>query len=399
MDLLAGVTVVSLNHFLAGPLAAQILADLGADVVALEPPEGALHRNWAVAGHFVGGQSVNFLATGRNKRSLAVDLKNPAGKAVVTRLIARADVVMENFRPGTMDRLGLSPIALRAAHPRLIYAAASGYGATGPYADRPGQDLLLQALSGLAARTGRTEGPPTPVGAVVVDQHAATVYAMAILAALFARERSGQGRLVEVSLFQAALDLQTEALTAFVNGAPSPAPRAPDGIASWFSAGPYGIYATQDGHLALSMSPPAVVARALDLPDLAAIPEAEALARRQEIAILVGARLGTGPTASWLPALEREKVWHAPVQDYPELRSDPQLQHLGAFATVDGATGHPITLVTHPARYDGQAPTIRIAPQPLGAQTREILAELGYDPAEMTALRDAGAVGWPETAA
>ena len=395
MDLLAGVRVVSLNHFLAGPLAAQILADLGADVIAVEPPGGALHRNWAVAGRFVGGQSVNFLSTGRNKRSIAADLKHPQGREMVARLIGGADVVMENFRPGTMDRLGLGPAALRAAHPRLIYAAASGYGSTGPYRDRPGQDLLLQAMSGLAARTGDAAGPPTPVGAVVVDQHAATIYAMAILAALFARERSGLGRLVEVSLFQAALDLQTEPLTAFLNGAPSPAPRAAGPIAAWFSAGPYGVYAAQDGHLALSMSPPAAVGRALGEPALEAIGEADALPRRDEIARLIAARLATAPLAHWLAGLEREGVWHAPVQDYADLPSDPQLQHLGAFATVDGATGCPVTLVTHPARYDGQVPGVRLVPQPLGAQTREVLAELGYGADQMEALRAAGAVSWP----
>lgn len=399
MDLLAGIKVVSFNHFLAGPVAAQILADLGAEVIALEPPEGAFHRNWAVANHFIGGQSVNFLTSGRNKRSLAVDLKHPGGREVVARLLREADVVMENFRPGTMEKLGLGQEALRQANPRLIYAAASGYGASGPYKDRPGQDLLLQALSGLAARTGRAEGPPTPVGAVVVDQHAAVIYAMAILAALFARERSGRGRLVEVNLFQAALDLQTEALTAWMNGARAASPRGPGGIASWFSGGPYGVYATADGHLALSMSPPAAIGQALEVPELAAMSEADTLPKREEIARLVTGRLPQRPTADWLPALERHRIWHAPVQDYAELQSDPQLQHLGAFITADGATGHPITLVAHPARYDGEAPRLRLVPQPLGAQSRAILSELGFSPEEAEALKRDGAVTWPEEAA
>ncbi|WP_338664642.1 CoA transferase [Pararoseomonas sp. SCSIO 73927] len=399
MDLLAGIKVVSFNHFLAGPLGAQILADLGADVIALEPPEGAFHRNWAVANHFVGGQSVNFLSTGRNKRSLAVDLKSTAGREVVARLLRGADVVMENFRPGTMEKLGLGYEALREANPRLIYAAAYGYGSSGPYKDRPGQDLLLQALSGLAARTGRADGPPTPVGAVVVDQHAAMIYAMAILAALFSRERTGKGRLVEVNLFQAALDLQTEALTAWVNGARAASPRGPGGIASWFSGGPYGIYATADGHLALSMSPPGVIGQALDVPELAAMSEGDAFARREEIARLVTERLPQRPTAEWLPGLEKHKVWHAPMQDYEDLQSDPQLQHLGAFITTDGATGHPVTLISHPARYDGEVPRVRLVPQPLGAQSRDILAELGFTPEEMEGMKRDGAVNWPEALA
>jgi crotonobetainyl-CoA:carnitine CoA-transferase CaiB-like acyl-CoA transferase len=399
MDLLAGIKVVSFNHFLAGPLGAQILADLGADVIALEPPEGAFHRNWAVANHFVGGQSVNFLSTGRNKRSLSVDLKSLAGREVVARLLRNADVVMENFRPGTMEKLGLGYETLRETNPRLIYAAAYGYGSSGPYKDRPGQDLLLQALSGLAAHTGRADGPPTPVGAVVVDQHAAVIYAMATLAALFARERTGKGRLVEVNLFQAALDLQTEALTAWMNGARAASPRGPGGIASWFSGGPYGIYATADGHLALSMSPPGVIGQALEVPELAAMSEGDAFARREEIARLVTERLKQRPTAEWLPGLEKHKVWHAPMQDYDDLQDDPQLLHLGAFITTDGATGHPVTLVSHPARYDGEVPRVRLVPQPLGAQSRDILAELGFLPKEMETMKRDGAVNWPEASA
>lgn len=224
MNLLDGVKIISFNHYLAGPLAAQTLADLGADVVAVEPIEGAFQRNWAVANHFVAGDSVNHLATGRNKRSMAVDLKHPDGVAAVKKLVATADVVMENFRPGTMAKLGLGFDTLKAINPGLIYAVATGFGSEGPYKDRPGQDLLLQAMSGLAMRTGRADGEPTAVGAVIVDQHAASLYAMSILAALFARTKTGKGRLVEVNLYQAAIDLQVEPLTAWLNGAPSRPP-------------------------------------------------------------------------------------------------------------------------------------------------------------------------------
>src|SRR5262249_37298529 len=159
-------------------------------------------------------QSVNLFATARNKRSLAVDLKTEEGRALVIRLLETADVLMENFRAGAMERLGFGYDRLKTKIPRLIYAAATGFGSDGPYSHKPGQDLLLQAMSGLAARTGRAEEPPTAVGSVIVDHHAAALYAMSVLAALFARERDGKGRLVEVNLFQAALDVQAESLTA-----------------------------------------------------------------------------------------------------------------------------------------------------------------------------------------
>jgi crotonobetainyl-CoA:carnitine CoA-transferase CaiB-like acyl-CoA transferase len=393
MNLLAGVRILSFNHYLAGPLAAQTLADLGADVIAVEPIEGAFQRNWAVANHFVAGDSVNHLATGRNKRSLAVDLKNPDGIAAVKKLVANADVVMENFRPGTMAKLGLGYDDLKAINQRLIYAVATGFGSEGPYRDRPGQDLLLQAMSGLAMRTGRADGQPTPVGAVIVDQHAASLYAMSILAALFARTRTGRGQLVEVNLYQAAIDLQVEPLTAWLNGAPSPTPRAPEGIAAWFSPGPYGIHATADGHIAISMASPQVLARALESDDLKQFGEADSFSRREDITRIVAARLKLKPTVEWLPALEAARIWHAPVQDYSDLRADPQLKHLDVFRTVTGAQGAPVTMVMHPARYDGRSPQVRLPPQPLGAQTREVLAEIGYGPADIETMIVGKAVG------
>ncbi len=392
MDLLEGVRVVSFNHFLAGPIAAQVLGDLGADVIAVEPTEGAFQRNWAVANHFVHGQSVNLIATARNKRSLAVDMKSEEGRKLIARLLKTADVVMENFRAGTMARLGFGYEQIKADNPKVIYAAATGFGSDGPYRDKPGQDLLLQAASGLAARTGRADGPPTAVGSVIIDHHAAMIYTTGILAALFNRERTGKGRLVEVNLLQAALDLQGESLTAWMNGARAASSRGPSGIASWFSPGPYGIHPTADGFIAISMAPPSALSKALDLPALSEFSDKDTFSKREEVTKLVAANLKSRRMKDLLPLLEQHQIWHARVDDYDDLPNNPQLKHLGAFVTETSAEGAPITLLAHPARYDQKSPTVRLVPQKLGAQTRAVMAELGYSQDEIGDLSKRGVV-------
>src|SRR5437867_6935223 len=267
LAVLAGVCVLSFTQFLLGPSGVQFLADLGADVIKIEPPDGRLwERHWSGANHFLNGVSAFFLSTHRNQRSLTLDLKKPEGQDVARRLVEGADVLVQNFRPGVMGRFGLDWDSASRLNPRLVYVSASGYGERSPYRDRPGQDLLIQALSGLAAISGRASEPPTPVGTAVVDQHGATLLALGVLAALLERQRTGRGLHVEVSMLRAALDLQIESATYFLNGARLEKTNTP--LASTFHPPPYGIYPTRDGHVILSMSPLPHLAEALALPAL-----------------------------------------------------------------------------------------------------------------------------------
>ena len=398
MDLLNGTRILSFNHFLLGPVGIQLLADLGADVIAVEPLGGAFQRHWGGADKSVDGQSVLFLAGNRNKRSLALDLKSPAGLEIARQLAARADVLAENFRPGVMDRLGLGFEALKADNPGLIYAAASGYGPDGPYAERPGQDLLVQALSGLMAITGSQEQGARAVGVSAADHHGAALLAMGILAALVRRGRDGRGCRVEVNLLSAAIDLQLESFVCYLNGARPQTVRQPRHIAGWYYPAPYGIYRTGDGEVAISLADMGVLSEALGLPELAAVTHAEAFERNEALADLIAGAVAGKTTAAWLEIFERHRIWHAPVNDYDAVAADPQVAHNRNFITVPGATGAPVTLVAHPVRYDGQAPEVRLPPQLLGAQSAEILGELGYSAKEIERLAAAGAIGLPDGA-
>ena len=392
MDILDGIRIVSFNHFLMGPVGIQLLADLGADVIAIEPTGGAFQRHWGGANKSVDGQSLLFLLGNRNKRSLALDLKKPEGLAIARKLAAGADVVSENFRPGVMEKLGLGYESLKAENPALIYASASGYGPDGPYDERPGQDLLIQAMSGLMAITGSREGGARAVGVSAADHHGAALLAMGILAALVGRLRSGRGRRVDVNLLSSAIDLQLESFSCYLNGEVPDSVRQPKYISGWYYPAPYGIYPTEDGEVAISLSDMATLAEALSLPELAAVTPEEAFTRNQELAESIAGAIAQEPTAAWLEILERHRIWHARVNDYAEVVADPQVRHNRNFITVPGATGAPVTLVSHPVRYDGAAPEVRLPPQLLGAQNAEILAELGYGTTEIERLEAEGVI-------
>ena len=393
--MLEGMRIVSFCHYLQGPAGAQYLADMGADVIKVEPPSGAFERHWAGAKAFVDGLSAFYLAANRNKRSIAVDLKHPDGKAVIARLLGRADVLMENFRPGTMERLGLGYEQVKAIRPDIIYASATGFGSSGPMAARPGQDLLIQAYSGLIASTGHLHERPVPIGFAAADQHGGALLAMGILGAYVKKLRTGRGTLVEASLLNAGLDLQTEPLTLYFSGGfDRDKFRRNRNLATWFHEAPYGVYRCADCWLALSLNDPQKLAQALRSAPLAAMAQIDRHDERDRYAEVLEDELKGRRFVDLVPGLDAQAIWYQRVLAYDELRADPQIRHNGMFRDVP-VPGGTATLVNHPNRYDGEVPPLRRLALAIGEDTREVLGELGYPPAEIDDLVARGAVAAP----
>jgi crotonobetainyl-CoA:carnitine CoA-transferase CaiB-like acyl-CoA transferase len=392
LAVLSGVRILSFTQFLLGPSGVQFLADLGADVVKVEPPGGTLwERNWSGANLYLNGMSGLFLAAHRNQRSLTLDLKKPDGLEVARRMVQQADVLVQNFRPGVMTRLGLDYEQARALNPRLIYVSASGYGDSSPYRDRPGQDLLMQALTGLASISGRSDQPPTAVGTAVVDQHGASLLALGVLAALLERQRTGQGLHVEVNMLRAALDLQLEIATYVLNGARLE--KTPTPLASTFHPPPYGLYATADGWLALSMSPLASLRDALELPGLEPYTkERWPYESREAVARLIEPVIRKRTTAEWLEHLVPLGIWAAPVLSLPEALRDPAVLAADAIDEIDHPVAGRVRVLRFPVELSTGRATVR-RPQPTpGQHSEEILKEYGYADDAVRRLREAGVV-------
>lgn len=388
---LAGVRIVAFTQFLMGPAGVQYLADLGADVVKVEPPRGAWERHWSGGDLYVNGESVFFLLSHRNTRSITLDLKQPEAQAVARRLVAEADVLVENFRPGVMARLGLGYDQVRELNPGLIYVACSGYGEEGPYRDLPGQDLLLQGLTGLAHVTGSEDGPPTAVGAPAIDMHAAALMALGTLAALLERARTGQGQLVEVTMVRAALDLQQEGVCYYLNG--FPVGRGSADMASGFHPAPYGIFETNDDYIVMSMSPVARLNAVLQLEELKPYEDhAVRFSARREISRALAAALRTRTTQEWLDLFHRHDIWAAPVYNYGQVFADPAVQYLSPVLEIEHPSAGMVRLLGHPIRYGAGEPGLRRPPPRLGEHTDEVLREHGYTQEEIAALRRRGAV-------
>ncbi len=385
---LAGLLVADFTQLVQGPYAAQILADLGAEVIKIEPPAGDWLRRFALGNTYLGGESVSFLAFNRNKSSLVLNLKRPDHVEAARRVIARADVVLENFRPGVMERLGLGYEALRQLNPRLVYCAGTGYGTDGPYRERPGQDLLVQALTGLPTLNGRDGDPPIPVGIGVADMAAGLHMVYGTLAALVERERTGRGRRVDVNLLNSLLALQSQELTAHLNSSVRPR-RDPVSAGTLYTGAPYGIYPTADGHLALAMNPINRLMPALGIDGWEDVDEQNVTEPDRDAAIrgAIAGRLVQRPTEAWLEALFAEDIWCAPLNDYDAVVEDPQVAHNGMIIELDHPVAGPVRVIGPPIRF-GDGTVAEHAPSPvLGEHTRDVLVRIaGYSEAEAEEL-------------
>lgn len=382
--MLGKMRVVSFCHYLQGPAAVQYLADMGADVVKVEPRGGAFERHWSGAKTFVEGYSAFFMAANRNKRCISIDLKHPDSSEIMERLIDNSDVLVENFRPGVMDRLGFGYDEVKKRKPNIIYASATGFGASGPMRDRPGQDLLIQALSGLVAATGAPDRWPTPVGCAVVDQHGGALLAMGILGAYVRLLTTGEGTRVEANLLNAGIDLQTEPLTLYFSRRTSGKPlfRRDPHLATWYHPAPYGVYRMADGFIVLSLNDPTKLAAALESDRLAALRDVDLFDDRDRYARVLAEELASRRYDDVADAFDALGLWYARVHDYDELKVYPQVVHNTVFREIS-VDGTKATLVNHPNRYDGRLPGLRHLALRVGEDTRDVLADLGYRPSEI----------------
>jgi len=388
------VTILDFSHLLQGPFATQLLGDLGANVIKVERPgQGDLFRTLTFNNQWVGGtESPNFLAWNRNKRSIAIDLKAPEAKSVLYRLAARTDVVVQNFRPGVLAKLGFGYEDFRTINDRIIYCSGSGYGQDGPYVDRPGQDMLIQGLTGLAAATGRGDGPPVPVGSGFADQIGAMNMVYGILGALYWRERSGKGQAIEVDLMSGLLAHQGQEMLAALNFERDFV-RPRSGIGHPGMDAPFGVYPTADGWVTIAMSPFRKLVGILGDDSLLAYDDPKLLfEQRDEIWERIAALTKAWTTQDLLAAMLAVDIWCGKVQTHLQVRDDPQVRHMGTLQRYDHPKAGPVQVVGPAVRFS-ETPAEIARPAPMvGEHSLEILREAGFAPDEVDALLASGAI-------
>ncbi|WP_345762071.1 CaiB/BaiF CoA transferase family protein [Diaminobutyricibacter sp. McL0608] len=378
---LDGMLVLDFSQFLSGPMAAMRLGDLGARVIKIERPQsGDIGRRLAFAGIVEDGDTLSFHITNRNKESYAADLKNEDDLEGIRALVAKADVIVQNFRPGIMERLGFGYEAVAAVNPRVVYASVSGYGDQGPWKDRPGQDLLAQSLSGLPWLNGSSDDPPVPVGIALADVMASIHLASGVTAALLRRERTGVGGRVDTSLLESLLDLQFELLSSRLGDSSIEVRRGAKNTAHAFLPAPYGVYPTSNGYLAIAMTPVPELGTLVGL-DLHEYADPESWWTDQAaITQVLAAHLATQSTEHWLCILDAADIWCAPVLSLPELVSHPGFMALDMAQETErpnAAGGAPVAIQTTrtPVRFDGHPIKHRKGAPRLGEHTAAIRAE------------------------
>jgi CoA:oxalate CoA-transferase len=380
MKPLEGLLVIDFSQFLSGPSASLRLADMGARVIKIERPgAGDLCRQLYISNLCLDGDSTLFHSINRNKQSYAADLKNPADLAQIRTLLARADVMIQNFRPGVIEKIGLGYEAVRALNPRLVYGEITGYGNRGPWRTKPGQDLLVQSLSGLPYLNGDADQPPVPFGLAVADMMAGAHLVQGLLATLVRRGITGLGGKVEVSLLESILDLQFEVLTTYLNDGGKAPQRSAVNNAHAYLGAPYGIYTTADGYLALAMGSILRLGELLDCPALATYTDPTQLFdQRDEIKSILVHHLKQQTTQHWLAILEPADIWCADVLTWDRLFAHEAFHSLDMIQTVvrEQGSNPDITMRTTrcPIRIDGEL-LISPVPAPRIGEHNQVIAE------------------------
>lgn len=394
---LGGIRVVDLTTSLAGPYCTMILGALGAEVVKVEHPErGDDTRLWGPP--FWDGHGAMYLAVNTDKRSVAVDLKASEGQEAVLRLASRADVFVQNLRPGLVERLGLGFEAVRLRNARIVYCSIGAFGNVGPLRHQPGYDPLMQAAGGIMSVTGEPGGRPVRAGVSVVDQGTGMWAAIAVLAALRLRDEEGQAQLVETSLYETAVNWIAYHVAGYLGTGEVPRPL---GSALGMIA-PYQAFPTRDGWIMIAAGNDrlfAALCGAVGTPELAEDPRfrtnPDRVAHREELAAAIAGRLVDGGTADWLDRLDRAGVPAAPVQDVAQVAAHPQTEALGILTPLQHATIPDLRLVAPPLSVDGERVRLRQAAPALGEHSAEVLAEVGYSAEEIERLLAAGIIAAP----
>ncbi len=387
---LAGIRVIDLSRFLAGPFCTQMLADMGAEVIKVEPREGGDPVR-SGGSRTLGGESLFFLARNRNKKSLAVDFKKAAGREIIHKLAQTADVFVENFRPGAADGMGFGYEVLSRLNPQLLYCSISGYGPEGPHRDKPGQDLLIQGVSGIISLTGWEGGPPTTVGTFVADMLGAFHAAYGIAIALVARERSGAGQKIGISLLDSLLALQSVEATAYLNTGILPKKA---GNGHGLVPPPYQVFETQEGAITVSAPLEAWWQRLCQVADFQDLLHDPCFASREgrtenskALITLLEERFRQKPATEWLRLLREHDVLCGPVYTYKELFADSQVSVNNMVVTQEHPVAGPIKVIGIPVKLEKTPGSIRTPAPRLGEQTEAVLLEAGYTAEDIEKLR------------
>ena len=376
MKPLEGITVLDLSQFLSAPSATLRLADLGAHVIKIERPGiGDICRTMYISNCKIDGDSSLFHAINRNKESVALDLKDPATRPQLEKLIAKADVMVVNYRPGVAARLGVDYESAAKINPSIVYGEVTGYGTTGPWVKKPGQDLLAQALSGICWLNGNADQPPMPMGLSVGDLFAGQHLVQGILAAILRSKREGVGAHVEVNLMKSLLDAQFEVFTTYLNDGQKPPARSKVNNASAFIDAPYGIYKTADGFIAIAMVPVPRLGELIGCDALQAYVDPESWhAERDEIKSVLAEHLSGNTTKHWLSILEPADIWCSDVYTWKKLMATEAFADLHMVQTVKRDNGTEIHTTCCPIIIDGQRPQGGNAAPTVGQDTDKYIA-------------------------